>query len=113
MTKVMRRSHLPLWQCLSRSDPSARQLRTAGVDTELDQPPLTEALHGFGQRDLSGVVAGGANAITVKHYFRMPVCHQPTVVAGQDFGPRHVNRALLLAVLAITDTKAKDGSLEQ
>ncbi len=113
MAEGMRRSCLPLWQRLSRSDPGACQLRTAGVDTSLDQPSLTKALHGFGQRNLSGVVAGGADPIAAKHYFRMSICYQPAVVAGQYFGPRHVDRALVLAALAVTETKAQDGSLER
>ncbi len=83
------------------------------IGVEPDQPSLAKALHGLGQRNLSGVVAGGADSIAAKHYFPMSMCYQPAVVAGQDFGPRHVDRAMVLAALAVTETKAQDSSLEQ
>ena len=123
MAEGVRWSCLPLGQRLSRSDPSARQLRTAWetpaiaqiaeISVEPDQPSLAKALHGLGQRHLSGVVAGGADSIAAKHYFRMSRCYQPAVVAGQDFSPRHVDRALILAALAITKAKSQNSSLER
>ena len=123
MAEGVRWSCLPLGQRLSRSDPSARQLRTAWetpaiaqiaeISVEPDQPSLAKALHGLGQRNLSGVVAGGADSIAAEHYFPMSRRYQPAVVAGQDFGPCHVDRALILATLAVTETKAQDGSLER